>query len=186
MFKRVVSTFLVIFALLLTSCANTPTSGLVPFVDSKDGYRFLYPNGWTETKGNSAIDILFHDIIEPSENVSVAISKLETVKSLEEIGDPEAIALRVQQRVVAPEGSGRKAKLINVSQRVTSSELGDRNYYMFEYAVERMQGEPRHDLVTVSTNRGNLYTLNISSPERRWERVKDLFGRVSKSFAIDQ
>jgi photosystem II oxygen-evolving enhancer protein 2 len=88
--------------------------------------------------------------------------------------------------VVAPEGSGRKAKLINVSQRVTNSELGDRNYYMFEYAVERMQGEPRHDLVTVSTNRGNLYTLNISSPERRWERVKDLFVRVSKSFAIDQ
>ena len=185
MFKRVFSTCLVIFALLLTSCANTPTSGLVPFVDSKDGYRFLYPNGWAETKGNSAIDILFHDIIEPSENVSVAITKLETVKSLEEIGDLEAIALRVQQRVVAPEGSGRKAKLLNVTQRATSADSGDRNYYMFEYAIERMQGEPRHDLVTVSTNRGNLYTLNISSPERRWQRVSELFARVSKSFAID-
>ncbi|MFN6068914.1 MAG: photosystem II reaction center PsbP, partial [Pseudanabaena sp.] len=100
MLKRAVSTLLVVFALLLTSCASTPTSGLVPFADSKDGYRFLYPNGWTETKGNSAIDILFHDIIEPSENVSVTISKLETVKSLEEIGNPEAIGLRLQQRVV--------------------------------------------------------------------------------------
>lgn len=182
MLKRAVSTLLVLFALLLTSCANTPTSGLIPFADSKDGYRFLYPNGWTETKGNSMIDILFHDIIEPSENVSVAISKLETVKALEEIGDPEAIGLRLQQRVVAPDGSGRQAKLLNAEQRA----VGDRNYYTFEYAVKRLQGEPRHDLVTVSTNRGNLYTLSISSSERRWDKVKDLFVRVAKSFTINE
>lgn len=181
MFKRTVSTLLVLFALFLTSCANTPTSGLVPFADSKDGYRFLYPNGWTETKGNSAIDILFHDIIEPSENVSVAITKLETVKTLEDIGDAEAIALRVQERVVAPVGSGRQAKLLNVSQK----ESKDRNYYTFEYAVERAQGEPRHDLVTVATNRGNLYTLSISSSEKRWDKVKELFSRVAKSFTIE-
>ena len=182
MLKRAVSLLLVVFALFLTSCASTPTSGLVPFADSKDGYRFLYPNGWTETKGNSAIDILFHDIIEPSENVSVAISKLETVKTLEEIGEPEAIGLRVQQRVVAPEGSGSQAKLLSATQK----ESGDRNYYIFEYAVQRLQGEPRHDLVTVSTNRGNLYTLSISSSEKRWEKAKDLFARVAKSFTIDE
>ena len=182
MLKRAVSTLLVLFALFLTSCANTPTSGLIPFADSKDGYRFLYPNGWTETKGNSMIDILFHDIIEPSENVSVAISKLETVKALEEIGDPDAIGLRLQRRVVAPEGSGRQAKLLNAEQRA----VGDRSYYTFEYAVKRLQGEPRHDLVTVSTNRGNLYTLSISSSERRWDRVKDLFIRVAKSFTISE
>ena len=181
MLKRAVSTLLVVFALFLTSCASTPTSGLVPFADSKDGYRFLYPNGWTETKGNSAIDILFHDIIEPSENVSVAITKLETVKDLEAIGDAEAIGLRVQQRVVAPDGSGRQAKLLSATKRETA----EHNYYTFEYAVERTQGEPRHDLVTVSTNRGNLYTLSISSSEKRWEKVKDLFSRVAKSFSIE-
>ena len=181
MLKRTVSTLLVLFALFLTSCANTPTSGLVPFADSKDGYRFLYPNGWTETKGNSAVDVLFHDIIEPSENVSVAITKLQTVKTLEEIGDAEAIALRVQERVVAPVGSGRQAKLLSVTQRAVS----DRNYYTFEYAVERAQGEPRHDLVTLATNRGNLYTLSISSSEKRWKKVKELFSRVAKSFTIE-
>ena len=187
MFKRAVSTLLVVFAIFLTSCANTPTSGLVPFADSKDGYRFLYPNGWTETKGNSVSDILFHDIIEPSENVSVAISKLETIKTLEEIGDPEAVGMRVLKRIVAPEGSGRQAKLLSATQRVAQKkESGDRNYYVFEYAVQRLQGEPRHDLVTVSTNRGNLYTLNISSSEKRWDKVKDLFSRVAKSFTIDE
>ncbi len=181
MFKRTVSTLLVLFALFLTSCANTPTSGLVPFADSKDGYRFLYPNGWTETKGNSAIDILFHDIIEPSENVSVAITKLETVKDLEDIGDAEAIGLRVQERVVAPTGSGRQAKLLNATKR----ESGEHSYFTFEYAVKRAQGEPRHDLVTVATNRGNLYTLSISSSEKRWEKVKELFSRVAKSFSLE-
>jgi len=182
MFKRAVSTLLLVLALFLTSCANTPTSGLVPFADSKDGYRFLYPNGWEETKGNSAIDILFHDIIEPSENVSVAITKLQTVASLEEIGEPEAIGLRVLKRVVAPEGSGRQGKLLNAEQH----QYSDRNYYTFEYAVERAQGEPRHDLVTVSTNRGNLYTLSISASEKRWGKVKNLFTRVAKSFTISE
>ena len=182
MLKHAVSVFLVVVSLFLTSCAGTPTSGLVPFADSKDGYRFLYPNGWTETKGNSAIDILFHDIIEPSENVHVAISKLETVKTLEDIGNAEDIGLRVQKRVVAPEGSGREAKLLSVTQKA----LGDRNYYTFEYAVQRLQGEPRHDLVTVATNRGNLYTLSVSSSEKRWDKVKDLFVRVAKSFKIDE
>ncbi|MDX2254205.1 MAG: photosystem II reaction center PsbP [Pseudanabaenaceae cyanobacterium bins.39] len=181
MIKRAFSTLLVIAAIFLTSCANTPTSGLIPFTDVKDGYHFLYPNGWAETKGNSAIDILFHDIIEPSENVSVAISKLESVSSLEEIGEPEAIGLRLLERVVAPQGSGRQAQLISSSQRT----VGDRNYYSFEYAVKRSQGEPRHDLVTVSTNRGNLYTMSISAAEKRWVKVKDLFARVAKSFTID-
>ena len=181
MLKRAVSTLLVVFAIFLTSCANTPTSGLVPFADSKDGYRFLYPNGWTETKGNSAIDILFHDIIEPSENVSVAITKLQSVQSLEEIGEPEAIGQRLLQRVVAPEGSGRQAKLISS----TKKETGDRNYYTFEYAVQLSQAEPRHDLVTVATNHGNLYTLSISSSERRWDKVKELFSRVAKSFTLN-
>ncbi|MFN5835357.1 MAG: hypothetical protein ACK47J_01195 [Pseudanabaena sp.] len=28
--------------------------------------------------------------------------------------------------------------------------------------------------------------MSISSSERRWEKVKDLFARVAKSFAIDE
>jgi hypothetical protein len=61
MFKRAVSTLLVVFAYFLP-VAPSPTSSLVPFTDGKDGYRFYIK--WVDRglkKSNPAIDILFHD-----------------------------------------------------------------------------------------------------------------------------
>jgi photosystem II oxygen-evolving enhancer protein 2 len=180
MLKSAVCALMLALTFCLSGCV-TPTSGLVPFVDSKDGYSFLYPNGWLESRLKSGPDILFHDIIEPSEMVSVVISKLESVKSLEEIGTANDIGLRVQKRVIAADGSGRTAELLSAEQR----EVNGRPYYLLEYAVKRTNGESRHDLVSVSANRGNLYTLSTSTLENRWNRVKDLFYRVASSFSVE-
>jgi photosystem II oxygen-evolving enhancer protein 2 len=180
MLKSAVCALMVVLTFCLSGCV-TPTSGLVPFVDSKDGYRFLYPNGWLETKLKNGPDILFHDIIEPSEMVSVVISKLESVKTLPEIGTPNDVGLRVRERVIAAAGSGREAQLLSAEQR----EVSGKPYYLLEYAVKRTNGESRHDLVSVSAARGNLYTLSISSLENRWTKVKSLFHRVASSFAVE-
>ncbi|CAN1208729.1 photosystem II reaction center PsbP [Tumidithrix helvetica PCC 7403] len=180
MLKRAVCALMVVLTFCLSGCV-TPTSGLVPFVDSKDGYRFLYPNGWLETKLKDGPDVLFHDIIEPSEIVSVVISKLESVKNLQDIGDAKDVGLRLQKRVIAAPGSGREAELLSAEQR----DQNGRPYYLLEYAVKRTNGEFRHDLVSVSANRGNLYTLSVSSLESRWTKVKDLFYRVASSFLVE-
>jgi photosystem II oxygen-evolving enhancer protein 2 len=57
---------------------------------------------------------------------------------------------------------------------------------LLEYSIKRMTGEPRHDLVSVTTNRGNLYTLSVSTLENRWPKVKDIFYKVATSFSTQQ
>lgn len=165
----------------LSGCVSS-TSGLIPFIDSKDGYSFLYPNGWLHTSLRNGPDVVFHDIVEPTENVSVVIGKLTSVKTLSEIGTASDVGLKVMQKVIAVPGSGREAELINAEQR----DIDGKAYYLLEYTVKRMSGEPRHDLVSVTTNRGNLYTLSVSTVENRWPKVKDLFFKVASSFSVQQ
>jgi photosystem II oxygen-evolving enhancer protein 2 len=181
MFKRAVCGILMMLTIGLSGCVSS-TSGLVPFVDSRDGYSFLYPNGWMQTSLKNGPDIIFHDIVEQSENVSVVISKLTSVKDLSEIGSANDVGLKVKQRVIAASGSGREAELISAEQR----DVDGKAYYLLEYAVKRATGEPRHDLVNVTTNRGNLYTLSVSTSENRWFKVKDMFYKVVASFSVQQ
>ncbi|MCZ2201110.1 MAG: photosystem II reaction center PsbP, partial [Cylindrospermopsis raciborskii PAMP2012] len=49
-------------------------AGFRSFVDTEDGYQFSYPNGWLQVKVANGPDVVFHDLIEVSENVSVVIS----------------------------------------------------------------------------------------------------------------
>ncbi len=179
MFKRAVCALLLMLTFLVSGCV-TPTSGLVPFVDNKDGYRFLYPNGWLQTNLKNGPDVLFHDIIEQSENVSVVIGKLSSVSNLKDIGTASDVGMRVRDKVIAVPGSGREAELMNAEQR----DLDGKTYYLLEYSVKRSSGEPRHDLVSVTAERGNLYTLSVSTPESRWTRVKELFYKVASSFSV--
>jgi photosystem II oxygen-evolving enhancer protein 2 len=180
MLKRLVLVCLVVVAFTLNGCVS-PSSGFMVFKDIKDGYRFLYPNGWQEARvnANNGVDVLIHDIIEPSENVSVVIGKLQSVKDLHEIGSASDVGLRVLQRVIAPNLS-KDAELLSASER----EVNGRTYYSLEYAVKRPNGELRHDLVSVTANRGNLYTLSVSAKASRWGKVKDLFQRVADSFVV--
>lgn len=182
MLKRLVLLLLVFISVTLNGCVS-PGAGLVVYSDSKDGYRFLYPNGWQEVSSSSksnGLDVVLHDIIEPSENVSVVIGKLQSVKNLHEIGNASDVGLRVLQRVIAPNIS-QQAELLSASER----EVNGRTYYSLEYAVRRPSGELRHDLVSVTSNRGNLYTLSVSAKADRWLRVKDLFHRVAESFVVE-
>ncbi|WP_019499526.1 photosystem II reaction center PsbP [Pseudanabaena sp. PCC 6802] len=181
MFKRAVCIILMMLTIGLSGCVSS-TNGLVPFVDSKDGYSFLYPNGWLQTSLKNGPDVIFHDIIEQAENVSVVISKLSSVKDLGEIGSASDVGLKVKQKVIAASGSGREAELINAELR----DVNGKDYYLLEYAVRRATGELRHDLVNVTTNRGNLYTLSVSTSENRWPKVKDMFYKVATSFSVQQ
>ncbi|MFN3361166.1 MAG: photosystem II reaction center PsbP [Pseudanabaenaceae cyanobacterium] len=170
----------VVLAFWLGGCVS-PTSGLLPYSDVKDGYRFLYPNGWVQKSVQGGADVLFHDIIQPLENVSVVIGELKSVQKLADLGSPQAVGERVRDRIIAPPESNRKAELVSATSQV----FNGREYYLLEYAIDLGNGRQRHDLVSVTANNRRLYTLDISAPENRWGKVKDMFEQVVKSFQVE-
>jgi len=48
----------------------------------------LYPNGWLPVKVSNGPDVVFHDLIETTENVSVVVSSVQG-KTLAELGTQE-------------------------------------------------------------------------------------------------
>jgi photosystem II oxygen-evolving enhancer protein 2 len=178
MFKRFLAVLLVVFALSLQGCVSA-VSGLKSYVDSTDGYQFLYPNGWLPVKVNSGADVVFHDIIEQTENVSVVINPVSGQKTLSDLGSPGEVGYQIGKTAIAPPGSGREAELVTAESR----EVGDKTYYLLEYAV-KVNGKERHNLASVAVSRGNLYTFNASTPENRWSKMEDVIKQVVDSFSV--
>ncbi|MBD2102985.1 photosystem II reaction center PsbP [Leptolyngbya sp. FACHB-261] len=178
MFKRLL--VLLTLALTLSSCVTQATAGLNSFVDGQDGYEFLYPLGWVQTQLANGPDVLFRDFIEQTENVSVVIGDLSDPQaSLSDLGSPTDVGQRMSQKVIAPPGSDRQAELISARQHTN----GNHDYYVLEYAVNA-RGQQRHELVSVVTSRGKLFTFSASTLERRWPKIQELLGRVVESFTV--
>ena len=178
MLKTIAAVLLLVLTLSLYGC-TTGVSGLKSYVDTTDGYEFLYPNGWLPVKVSDGPDIVFHDMIERSENVSVVMSNVPEGKTLTDLGTPGEVGYQLQKNAIAPPNSGRKAELVNAEAR----ESGDKTYYLLEYSV-KLPNQQRHNLASVAVSRGKLYTLNASTTEKRWEKLRDVFEQVAKSFSV--
>ncbi len=182
MLKRVIALLLVVLSLSLQSCVPAVAgSGLKAFIDDYDGYRFLYPNGWVQVKVANGPDVVFHDIIEPSENVSVVINPVPGKKKLADLGTASEVGYQLSKNAIAPPNSGRVAELV-------SAEAFDRNgntYYRLEYAVKLPTGEERHNLASAVISRGRLYTFNASVTATQWTKLKGLLEQAVASFTTD-
>ena len=146
------------------------------------GYEFLYPNGWipVNTENSSAgVDVVFRDLIEYSENLSVIISDVPADKSLTELGTPTDVGYRFMQE--ASQLSDREPDLIRAESR--SDDEGE-TYYILEYEVTLPDGQVRHDLATVAVKFGKLYSFNLSTFQDRWDDVEVLFNTIIQSFKI--
>ncbi len=179
MLKRVAAVLLIMLSLTLQGCVSA-AAGLKSYVDSYDGYEFLYPNGWLPVEVSGGPDVVFRDLIEETENVSVIISDVPDGKSLEDLGMPTEVGQRLAQRSVSVT-SDRRPELVTALS-VTSPET-DITYYLFEYAVQ-MPNQLRHNLASAAVRRGKLFTFNISTTEDRWEKLKDKFRTVVTSFSV--
>lgn len=180
-FKRLVAMLSVVIALTLTGCSTSPSSGLTSFSDSYDGYRFLYPNEWIEMDAsNLAPDVVLHDLIERSENVSVIINPAEAGQTLADLGTPTEVGYELSKRAIAPEGSDRVAELIDAQSR---QDEDGKTYYIFEYAVT-LPDQLRHNIASISISRDKLFTLNVSTTERRWQEIQDKLRLVARSFFV--
>ena len=182
MLKSLITIILITFTITLTSCSSTLT-GLQAYVDAIDGYQFLYPNGWISVdikNASEGVDVVYKDFLEPSENLSVIVSKIDPNKNLADLGTPTDVGYRFMQMVNQDSANEREAELISAEKR----EQNLQDYYLLEYKVKLSNNQYRHNLASVATKNGKLYTFNISTTESRWQNVEDLFTTVAKSFSV--
>ena len=182
MFKSFISILLVVLSITLSSC-SVGASGLKSYVNPAQGYEFLYPNGWipVDLKNPSAgVDVVFRDLIERTENLSVIISDVPADKTLEDLGTPSEVGYRFLNLVNDSPELEREAAFL----RAESRQANDKTYYLLEYEVDVPDRPQRHNLASVAVSHGKLFTFNLSTPESRWEKVKDTFELAAKSFSV--
>ncbi|MEB3294093.1 MAG: photosystem II reaction center PsbP [Synechococcales bacterium] len=178
--RRFALVLLLVVSLTFQGC-SVGLAGLNGFSDSLDGYRFLYPNGWVQVKVTNGPDVVLHDIIEQTENMSVVINPLPGRKTLQDLGSPTEVGYQLGKTAIAPEGSGRQADLVKAEER----QVGDKLFYELEYLVTLKDGSQRHNLVSAVVSRGRLFTLNASTPEVRWSVMADLLEKSVQSFIVN-
>ncbi len=162
----------------LAGC-SAAAAGLNSFQSPDGRYAFLYPTGWTRVAVTNGPQVVFHDLIHSDETLSLVISDVNPTNELESLGSAVAVGEKLRRVVIAPEGSGRVAELVEAVER----QDGSHTFYDLEFAVH-LADRDRHELATVVVDRGRLYTLAASTNEVRWPKVKDLFQSVISSFTL--
>ncbi|MDM7938672.1 MAG: photosystem II reaction center PsbP [Cyanobium sp. CZS 48M] len=162
----------------LSGC-SAAAAGLNSFQSPDGRYAFLYPTGWTRVAVSNGPQVVFHDLINSDETLSLVITEVNATNDLESLGSAVAVGEKLGRIVIAPQGSGREAELVEANER----QDGGHTFYDLEYAVH-LSDRDRHELATVVVDRGRLYTLAASTNELRWPKVKDLFRNVITSFTL--
>lgn len=178
MLRRLATLFFLVTALALQSCVGGGV-GLKSYVDSYDGYQFLYPNGWTEVEVAGAADVVFHDIVNETENISVVISDVPEGQTLEDLGTPTEVGYKLSKGINALAGDDREVELLS-AQAITKD---DDTYYILEYLADLPAG-PRHNLASVIVRRDQLFTFNASTRDDRWAKVKNMMKQAVASFSV--
>ncbi|WP_107666448.1 photosystem II reaction center PsbP [Cyanothece sp. BG0011] len=182
MFKSLRIVVLTLISLTLFSC-SIGLGGLQSYVDAGDGYQFLYPNGWVGVdvkQSSQGVDVIFRDIIEPTENLSVIVSDVDKEKTLSDLGTPTEVGYYLLKQMNNNQETGRQVDLINAESR----EVEGQTYYNLEYEVTLPNQEQRHNLASIAVSRGKLFTFNLSTLQKRWDKVKDLFETSVNSFSV--
>lgn len=168
-------------ALLASSSAPLPAlAGGVPkgfqvYQDTLKGYKFLYPLGWQEVSVEGT-DIVFKDVIEPLESVSVTIIPTQT-ESVKDIGTPQQVAVTLIEKVLTT--PTQVPQLLSSSER----EFEGKVYYTFEF-TSRAANYTRHNMCTVSISNGKFFTVTAGANERRWPKLQKKVETTVKSFTL--
>ena len=171
--------FLILFPLLLSlvACSPSITAGLEPFQSGDGRYGFFYPTGWTRIAIKEGPEVVFHDLINSDETLSLVVSEVSSDIELDKIGSPVEVGERLMNTLFAPNGGEREAELIGANSR----EVDGRTFYDIEYLIHLPQKD-RHELATVIVDHGSLFTFAAGTNDARWNKVEDLFKRVISSF----
>ncbi|XP_038978427.1 psbP domain-containing protein 1, chloroplastic-like [Phoenix dactylifera] len=173
------------------------------YIDTFDGYTFLYPQNWIQVRGAGA-DIFFRDPFVLDENLSVELSSPSSsrYKSVEDLGPPQLAAEKVLKQYLTEFmstrlGVRRESNILSALSRVADD---GRVYYQVEvniksYAsnnelavmpqdrMQRLEWDRRY-LSVLGVENNRLYELRLQSPENVFsEEEKDL-RKVMDSFRV--
>ena len=168
---------LIILCFTLSACSGGLNAGLEAYQSPDGRYAFLYPTGWTRVKVDGGPEIIYHDLINSNETLSLVVSKINKEVDLEQLGSPIEVGQTLIDKVIAPEGSGRSVNLVDAKKREASNHI----FYDLEYQLN-LNDKDRHELATVVIDRGTLYTFAVGTNEDRWNKVDGLFTNVIESF----
>ncbi len=168
---------LIILCFALTACSGGLNAGLEAYQSPDGRYAFLYPTGWTRVKVDGGPEIIYHDLINSNETLSLVVSDVNKEVNLEQLGSPDEVGQTLIDKVIAPEGSGRSVKLVKANKREASNHI----FYDLEYQLN-LNDQDRHELATVVIDRGTLYTFAVGTNEERWNKVNGMFSNVIESF----
>jgi len=69
--------------LMLGACSTGGAAGLEPFKSQDGRYGFLFTTGWTRVSVDNGPEVVYHDLINSDETLSLVISKLENEVDLD-------------------------------------------------------------------------------------------------------
>lgn len=181
MFKRLAA-LIIVFATMfgLQACSGSAPVSLLDYVNTYQGYQFSYPTGWIEVNVSDGPDVVFHDIINATENVSVVVSPIGEGRTLEDLGGPTEVGYKLSKSITDMAGDDRNVEL--VSAQNVEVEAG-KTYYILEYLATTSEGQ-RHNIASAIVRRGQLFTMNASVPETRWQRLKNTLTQSVASFSV--
>jgi len=180
MLRFLITLCLISLTTLISSC-SAGISGVQSYVNTSAGYEFLYPNGWipvTVNGGSSSVSVVYRDLVERSENLSVIISEVPAEETLEDLGTPTEVGYRFFKS--ANDDRDRETEFISAESR----QRDEQTYYILEYEVTLPSDVTRHNVASVAVSRGKLFTFNISTSEQRWSNVQETFEIAARSFTV--
>lgn len=149
--------------------------GFVPVNDQGDAYRLLYPFGWQEVSVTGQ-DVVYKDIIEPLESVSVNMVPTDK-EDITLFGTPEEVATTLAENVLTSPNQAVKVLLVKPYA------VEGRNYVLFEFAANS-GNYIRRAIAVVTIANGKLYTLVTGANEKRYAKMKGKLETVAQSFVV--
>lgn len=181
--KQTLSLLLALVAsVAIWGCGLTPN--VQAFSNAAKGYQLLHPNGWgsVEVRGASpGVDVIFRDVIEQNENLSVIINPVPKGKTLAELGSPTDVGYRFMEETKERTGGQREPELLNAESLEKNGQL----YYLLEYQAHEPGKPDRHSLSSVAISRDKLYTFTVVTNESRWANRAKLFRFITEAFTVN-
>jgi photosystem II oxygen-evolving enhancer protein 2 len=143
-------------------------------------YSFSYPNNWLQVKVANGSEIMFHDMVNIADHVSVISSPRASDASFSELGSADDMGYRIAKAYLNQTASGRSAELVSAMVQTKD----DQNYYILNYEVSQPGRKPNHVIASVGLNHERVFILMVTIDQRRWSKLQTTATEIAHSFSV--